>query len=80
MSFIVATGKASLDRRLPASGRTAYVPVTLDLGGHRIARLRVKVQGRQSDIELPLMPGELKSLRFNDLDGVMAEIKSVERG
>ncbi len=55
----------------------AYVPVTMDLGENRIARLRVKVKGPRSEIELPLMPGKPKSLRFNDLDGVLAEVKSV---
>jgi aminopeptidase N len=57
----------------------AYVPVTLDLGQDRIARLRVKVQGPKSEIELPLLPGNPKSLRFNDLEGVLAEVKSVDR-
>jgi hypothetical protein len=57
----------------------AYVPVTLDLGQDRIARLRVKVQGPKSEIELPLLPGNPKSLRFNDLDGVLAQVKSVDR-
>jgi hypothetical protein len=37
------------------------------------------VRGPGSDIELPLMPGKPKSLRFNDLDGVLAEVKSVDR-
>jgi aminopeptidase N len=57
-----------------------YVPVTLDLGEDRKARLRVKVRGPKSEIELPLMPAKPKSLRFNDLDGVLAEVKSVEQG
>ena len=54
-----------------------YVPVTLDLGGDRLARVRVKVRGPDSEIELPLMPAEPKSLRFNDLSGVLAEVKMV---
>jgi aminopeptidase N len=54
-----------------------YVPVTLDLGGDRLARVRVKVRGPESEIELPLMPAEPKSLRFNDLSGVLAEVKMV---
>jgi aminopeptidase N len=57
----------------------AYVPVTLDLGKDQVARVRVKVRGPRTDIELPLMPAEPKSLRFNDLDGVLAEVKSVDR-
>jgi aminopeptidase N len=55
-----------------------YVPITLDLGKDRVARLRVKVRGPKSEIDLPLMPAEPKSLRFNDLDGVLAEVKTVD--
>jgi aminopeptidase N len=55
-----------------------YVPVSLDLGGDRVARLRVKVRGARSDIDLPLMPAKPKSLRFNDLDGVLARVRSVD--
>lgn len=54
-----------------------WVPVALDLGEHRTARVRVSVSGRSSEIELPLMPGEPKSLRFNDLEGVLGEVKMV---
>ena len=57
-----------------------YVPVTLDLGNDREARVRVKVRGPSSDIELPLMPSKPKALRFNDLDGVLAEVKMVDWG
>ena len=52
-----------------------YVPVTLDLGKDRVARLRVKVRGPRTEIDLPPMPAEPKNLRFNDLDGVLAEVK-----
>ena len=31
----------------------AYVPVTVDLGKDRVARVRVKVTGARSDLELP---------------------------
>lgn len=55
-----------------------YVPVTLDLGQDRVARVRVKVRGPSSEIELPLMPAEPKAVRFNDLDGVLAEVKMVD--
>ena len=57
-----------------------YVPVTLDLGNDRVARVRVKVRGPSSDIELPLMPSKPKAVRFNDLDGVLAEVKMVDWG
>ena len=53
-----------------------FVPVTLDLGKDRKARVRVKVKGPVSEIELPLMPAEPKSVKFNDLEGVLAEVKT----
>jgi hypothetical protein len=55
-----------------------YVPVTLDLGKDRVARVRVKVTGLRSDIELPPMPASPKAVRFNDLEGVLAEVKTVD--
>ncbi len=54
-----------------------YVPVTLDLGKKQTARVRVKVKGPVSEIELPLMPAEPRSVKFNDLEGVLAEVKTV---
>jgi hypothetical protein len=57
-----------------------YVPVTLDLGEDRVARLRVRVQGPKSEIDLPLMPAKPRSIRFNDLDGVLAEVKMEDWG
>jgi aminopeptidase N len=54
-----------------------FVPVTLDLGKDRKARVRVKVKGAVSEIELPLMPAEPKSVKFNDLEGVLAEVKTM---
>jgi hypothetical protein len=53
-----------------------FVPVTLDLGKDRLARLRVKVKGQLTEIELPPMPAEPRSVKFNDLEGVLAEVKS----
>jgi hypothetical protein len=37
----------------------------------------VKVQGTKADIDLPLVPAQPKAVRFNDLDGVLAEVKEV---
>jgi aminopeptidase N len=54
-----------------------YVPVAIDLGNNQTARLRVKVKGPSSDIDLPLLPGQPKAVRFNDLDGVLGEVKMV---
>jgi hypothetical protein len=50
----------------------------VDLGEDRVARFRVKVRGPRSEIELPVvLPAKPKALRFNDLDGVLAEVKVV---
>jgi hypothetical protein len=43
-----------------------------------MARVRVKVRGPSSEIDLPLMPAKPKAVRFNDLDGVLAEVKMVD--
>jgi aminopeptidase N len=53
-----------------------YVPVTLDLGKDRVARFRVKVKGPLTEIELPSVPAEPKKVTFNDLEGVLAEVKT----
>jgi hypothetical protein len=55
-----------------------YVPVAVDLGNNQMARMRVKVQGPKSDIELPLLPGNPKSLRFNELNGVLGDVRMVD--
>ena len=55
-----------------------YVPVTLDLGKDRVARLRVKVTGAQSEIVLPPMPAAPKTVKFNDFEGVLADVKVVD--
>jgi hypothetical protein len=53
-----------------------YVPVTLDLGKDKVARFRVKVTGRESEVELPPVPVQPKRVLFNDLQGVLAEVKT----
>ena len=52
-----------------------YVPVTVDLGKDRVARVRVKVTGPAPEITLP-GAGEPKAVKFNDLEGVLAEVKN----
>ena len=54
-----------------------YVPVTVDFGGDRLARLRLKVKGATSTLDLPLLDQKPKAVRFNDLEGVLAEVKEV---
>ena len=58
-------------------GFRMYVPVTLDLGKKQLARFRVKVEGPLTELELPPVPTEPKKVTFNDLEGVLAEVKSV---
>jgi hypothetical protein len=55
-----------------------YVPVTLDLGKDRVARLRVKVTGARSEIVLPTIPAAPKTVKFNDFEGVLADVKVVD--
>ncbi len=56
----------------------AIVPVSVDLGKDRWARLRVDVRGPVTEKALPLMPHEPKGIIFNDLQGVLAELKMVK--
>lgn len=55
----------------------AYVPVALEFGDKKVARVRVLVTGKRSKIELPLLPEAPKKIRFNDLEGVLADVKMV---
>jgi predicted metalloprotease with PDZ domain len=53
-----------------------FVPVTIDLGNDAFARLRVKVKGPVTELDLPvLLPGKPKGVKFNDMEGVLAEVK-----
>ncbi|MFN8653265.1 MAG: M1 family aminopeptidase [Gemmatimonadales bacterium] len=54
-----------------------YVPVTLDLGNNRVARVRVKVTGTKTEVDLPLMPAQPKAVKFNDFNGALAEVATV---
>lgn len=49
-----------------------YIPVSIDLGGGRVAHLRMHVKGPTSLMDVPGMPAEPKEVRFNDLSGVLA--------
>jgi Peptidase family M1 domain len=62
---------------VPADFRM-YVPVAIDLGNNQTARVRVKVQGSSTDVDLPLLPGKPKAVRFNDLSGVLGDVKMVD--
>lgn len=51
-----------------------YVPITVDLGGGQAVRVRTQVKGPLTEIELPLLPSAPKDIRFNDLNGVLAQV------
>ncbi len=53
-----------------------YVPVSVQLDGNQWARLRVHVKGPVTELDLPLMPSEPRRLVFNDIEGVLCEVKS----
>jgi hypothetical protein len=55
----------------------SYVPVALDLGDKQVVRLRVKVTGARTQVTLPPLPATPRKVRFNDLSGVLAEVKEV---
>lgn len=52
------------------------VPISVNLADHRSARMRVNVHGPVTELELPLLlPSEPKELRFNELEGVLCEVR-----
>jgi hypothetical protein len=53
-----------------------YVPVTVELQDGRMLRTRVHVTGPETDVDLPLLPGAVKSVKFNDFEGALAEVKT----
>jgi hypothetical protein len=54
-----------------------YVPVALELDNNTTVRVRVKVTGARSDIQLPPVPARPRRVQFNDLEGVLAEVREV---
>lgn len=59
---------------VPADFRMPVL-VSVDLGNNRIGHFRVDVRGDQKEYTSPLLPGEPKVLTFNDLNGVLADVK-----
>jgi aminopeptidase N len=54
-----------------------YVPVKVDFGDGKMARLRVLVRGSHSEQDLPLLPLEPKKIVFNDLESVLCDVEEV---
>lgn len=53
------------------------VPITLDFGDKRYARLRIVIQGHGAEFDLPTMPLEPKKVIFNDFESVLCEVENV---
>jgi hypothetical protein len=51
------------------------VLVSVGLGANRFAHFRIEVRGDQKEYASPLLPGEPKELKFNDLNSVLADVK-----
>ncbi len=72
-------GKYTVRLRVRQEGVDAgfHMPVlvAVDLGGGRTARFRVDVQGDRTEYVSPLLPAEPRSVTFNDLHAVLADVK-----
>lgn len=54
-----------------SEGFQMYVPLLIDFGENRQARLRVLVKGPLTELELPLMPLKPKDIEFNPYQSVL---------
>jgi aminopeptidase N len=54
-----------------------FIPVKIDFGGGKAARVRVLVRGAESEQALPLMPMEPQKVIFNDLESTLCEAEEV---
>lgn len=61
---------------VPESFR-AYVPIGFEMGKDQWVRVRKQVTGPLTEFEIGPLPAKPKSVKFNDLDGVLAEVKGM---
>ena len=54
----------------------AWVLVSADLGENRFANFRIKVNGSQTEYVSPLLPTAPRSVSFNELHSVLADVKT----
>jgi len=54
----------------------AWVLVSADLGQNRFANFRIKVTGGQTEYTSPLLPGAAREVKFNELNSVLADVKT----
>lgn len=52
-----------------------YVPIAVELKDGRTLRTRIHVAGPVTETQIPV-PAEIKEVRFNDLEGVLAEVRA----
>lgn len=53
------------------------IPIRIDFGNDRFARLRVLVTGEESTFDLPLLPMRPNDILFNDFESVLCEVETV---
>lgn len=53
----------------------AWVLVSADLGQNRFANFRIKVTGAQAEYTSPVLPAAARSVTFNELRSVLADVK-----
>jgi hypothetical protein len=58
-------------------GFRMYVPVSIELEKDQWVRVRKQVTGPLTEFELGPLPSKPKSVKFNDLNGVLADVKMV---
>jgi len=54
------------------------VLVTIELKDKRQGRYRVNVRGPRTEVTLPPLPAEPRTVKFNDLESVLADVKMVD--
>jgi aminopeptidase N len=55
----------------------AYVPIYVDFGEERFARLRVVLTGAESEFDLPPMPIRPREVILNDMESVLCRVQKV---
>jgi hypothetical protein len=53
----------------------AWVLVSADLGENRFANFRIKVSGAQAEYTSPVLPAAARTVTFNELHSVLADVK-----
>ncbi len=56
----------------------AYMPIYVDFGEGRFARLRVVLTGRDSQFDLPAMSLRPREIRLNDMESVLCRVENVD--